>query len=166
MNNLHPVVQKIIDDGFQKVQERLKKKYDYVGPLVNGRAIVGICSTKQIKVVGDPIFYGSMMVARFGYVDYRGKEVVPPIYEKVENFHEGFGRVSNFGTWGFIDKTGKEITTLDYVKLSNFGTEEVGNFYGFALGIDRLGSKWLINTNGDSISLNYLQDKHFGDKLR
>lgn len=45
-----------------------------------------------------------------GYVDSKGKEVVPCKYDHAHIFFGGFAAVLKDGLWGFIDTKGKEIT--------------------------------------------------------
>jgi len=88
----------------------------------------------------------------FGYIDNKGNEIVPPIYNMAEDFKEGFARVyaydeSGNGLYGFIDKTGKEVIPLIYEQAGDFseGLARVGIFIGrsqYAYGfIDKTGKE-------------------------
>lgn len=48
------------------------------------------------------------------------KEVVPLIYDSVENFSEGLAQVQEDGKYGFVDKTGKEVVPFIYDSVENF----------------------------------------------
>ncbi len=51
---------------------------------------------------------------KFGYIDKRGKTVIPFIYSRAEPFENGFARVELSGKAGIIDKTGKEVVPCKY----------------------------------------------------
>lgn len=55
---------------------------------------------------------------KWGFIDQKGQEVVPPKYDDVHHFREGFAAVCmgdwKTGKWGFIDRTGKEIVPPKY----------------------------------------------------
>lgn len=55
-----------------------------------------------------------------GFIDWEGKVVIPPEYDTVWDFSEGFARVEKNDKMGFIDKTGKEITSLQYDNAAPF----------------------------------------------
>ncbi len=44
---------------------------------------------------------------KYGFVNTRGEEVVPVIYEEAEAFMEGLSVVKKGGKWGFVDSFGK-----------------------------------------------------------
>ena len=55
-----------------------------------------------------------------GFIDWEGKVVIPPEYDTVWDFSEGFARVKKNDKMGYIDKTGKEITSLQYDNAAPF----------------------------------------------
>jgi hypothetical protein len=62
---------------------------------------------------------GLMLVARdgkLGYINNRGKEVIPTKYSSITPFHKGYAAyyMSDYGQWGIIYKSGKELTTPLY----------------------------------------------------
>lgn len=60
----------------------------------------------------------------FGYIDEKGKEVIPLIFYSAENFNRGLALVSKFISgnefYGFIDKSGKEVVNLKYNDAKRF----------------------------------------------
>lgn len=52
-----------------------------------------------------------------GFIDIKGKEVVPTIYDEIElfdMFHDGWAMVKKDNHIGFIDYQGKEVVPLEY----------------------------------------------------
>ena len=72
---------------------------------------------------------------RFGFVDKKGKIVIPLTFERAEDFFEGHAKVYQDGKWGFIDKRGKVVIDYRFRNVSRFSDgrarfEENGR-YGF-----------------------------------
>lgn len=57
---------------------------------------------------------------KFGYVDAKGKEVIPAIYQNAFDFRDGLGIVVLNDKWGYIDNTGKKVVPLKYDELHWF----------------------------------------------
>ena len=72
---------------------------------------------------------------KWGFIDTVGREVVPCMYDGVDDFHEGMTRVNVGGGWrrtdedepslsggktGFVDKTGREVIPCLYLYADNF----------------------------------------------
>jgi len=57
---------------------------------------------------------------KYGYINYKGKEVVPCIYDHANDLSEGLIAVSKNGKSGFIDKSGKVQIPFIYSKTSSF----------------------------------------------
>lgn len=49
-----------------------------------------------------------------GFIDNRGKFILPPQYPFVDNFKDGLAQFLLDGKWTFMDKTGKVIFSTDY----------------------------------------------------
>ena len=78
--------------------------------------------TKQYDHVNEPCC-GLAKVGKdhkYGFVNAKGKVVIPLIYDEVLNFSEGIAAVSKAAKWGFVDSTGKEITPLQYSDALSF----------------------------------------------
>jgi len=57
---------------------------------------------------------------RYGFIDYRGKEIVPCKYRAVTDFSGGVAAVQNFeGKWGFVNTTGAEIIPCKFKEVGN-----------------------------------------------
>lgn len=57
---------------------------------------------------------------KWGYIDHRGEQTIPFIYDKVSSFSEGYAAVELNGKWGFINKHGLEIIPFIYESAGNF----------------------------------------------
>jgi serine/threonine protein kinase len=55
-----------------------------------------------------------------GFIDKAGKEVIPCIYDDVDNFSEGLAPVEKDKKWGFINKAGNEVIPCIYDYAENF----------------------------------------------
>jgi hypothetical protein len=61
--------------------------------------------------------------AGFGYIDQRGRVVIPPSFPVAQDFSEGAALVGfawSFAGFGFIDTTGKEISPARFGSASSF----------------------------------------------
>ena len=54
---------------------------------------------------------GSSLDWKWGFIDVRGRVVIPAIYQKVGDFSQGLAPVQEKtdGLWGFIDQTGQMV---------------------------------------------------------
>jgi hypothetical protein len=118
----------------EKVHEKLKQQYDFVSCFDSlGTAIVS-------------------QKAKFGYVNLKGKIIVPFIYEKGESFSEGKAAVKRNGKWGFVDSTGKEICPFVYDSATLFR-------HGF--GVVRKGKQFYwLNSKGEKVD-SLTEEEHF-----
>ncbi len=57
---------------------------------------------------------------KWGFIDNKGNEIVPCIYNRVEDFQEGLAGVNLNGKWGFIDKQGNKVIHCKYDKVRAF----------------------------------------------
>lgn len=62
----------------------------------------------------------AMKNGKFGYLDLKGKEIIPFVYDDARSFSEGFAAVSKNGKWGFIDSNGSEVVPLIYDNVYSF----------------------------------------------
>lgn len=60
-------------------------KYDYIGTVSEGFAKIGVDADENPKT-GTRWITGGKGVEKFGFIDVTGKEIVPPIYDSVEDF--------------------------------------------------------------------------------
>jgi hypothetical protein len=93
-----------------------------------------------------------------GYINDRGTEITPCIYEEAREFVEGRARVSKDSVTGFIDKTGNEIIPCKYEAARNF-------FEGYAP--VKLNSKWgfVDKTGNEIIPCKYDEMESFSEGL-
>ena len=57
---------------------------------------------------------------KWGFVDKKGNEVIPCIYNVVLNFSEGLAVLIKEDKYGFIDKSGKEVIPCIYNDVNYF----------------------------------------------
>ena len=107
---------------------------------------------KSISVIENPSDWIVVYApdGLMGYLNSEGKEIVPPIYEKIHPFgeyKENWARVETLdGLTGFIDSTGKTVVEPKYESIEKFGAYKedwalvsLYNHYGF------------INTKGEEV---------------
>ena len=79
---------------------------------------------------------------KMGFVNMKGKEIVPCKYGNVCDFQEGMAAVCLHDKWGFINKEGEEILSCKYDLVYNFG-----NFFA----ISDHGKIHFINKDGSPL---------------
>ena len=57
---------------------------------------------------------------KWGFVNAQGQEIVPCIYEKIENFKNDVARVKRNNKWGLVNSQGQEIIPCKYDPQSFF----------------------------------------------
>ncbi|MEL6140573.1 MAG: WG repeat-containing protein, partial [Bacteroidota bacterium] len=91
--------------------------------------------------------------ARWGFIDQNFKEVLPPIYKKVEPFYLGRAVVTTDQGVGLIDSTGAFIMDpVSFRSISSF------NKHGLALASNRRNEHFLVDTSGQVRLPQALQD--------
>ena len=55
-----------------------------------------------------------------GFMDTKGRLVIPYRFEEVGDFHEGFARFRSREKWGYVDKTGKIVVRALYDTADDF----------------------------------------------
>ena len=84
--------------------------------------------------------------AFYGFIDKKGKIVIPCVWEFALDFSEGLAGVKLNEKWGYIDKTGKIIISLHWKRVQSFKGR-----HGLVLE-NRNRSKWkFINKSGEII---------------
>ena len=97
------------------------KKYDSVGTISDNGASV----EKDNK---------------WGFVNAQGQEIVPCIYEKIENFKNDVARVKRNNKWGLVNSQGQEIIPCKYDGI---------RFYDIGIAITKQKDKYgLVNSAG------------------
>ena len=93
-----------------------------------------------------------------GFMDLRGREVVPPIYDEASaEFSGGLANVSKDGKWGYIDRNGKVVTPFQFEEAGSFhegalAPAGIGKQTGF---IDRSGHFKILLPYRYSVGFNY-----------
>jgi len=52
---------------------------------------------------------------KYGFVNQQGNEVIPLIYDYIDNFSEGLAEVRKNSKWGLVDKKGNEVNICEEV---------------------------------------------------
>ena len=70
---------------------------------------------------------------KFGYINRRGVEITPLVYDRALRFYWDAGRVQLDGKWGLVNRQGKEIAppVYDEIKGHQDPIVRVGDKYGF-----------------------------------
>lgn len=90
---------------------------------------------------------------KWGYINQKGREIIPIKYESTWGFSYGYARVKLNGKWGYLDKTGTVITEFKYTDAldfddSLFAAVCINKKWGI---IDRFGNE-IIQLKYDDIS--------------
>ncbi|MEO2078066.1 MAG: WG repeat-containing protein [Bacillus sp. (in: firmicutes)] len=121
----------------------VKPKYDTIQPFSEGRAIVNDSqghkvidesgkeiTDKAYSVISPEYMEGRVSAAiedehgqyLYGYLNKRGKEVIPLIYVSTSEFKDGKAIVkTKEGTFQLIDLTGKVLQSFPYAFVGNYG---------------------------------------------
>jgi hypothetical protein len=79
----------------EEIHKSTKQRYDWVDDFFEGRA--------RVKLNG-----------KWGYIDFDGNEVVPPLYDYVGYYSDGRVCVRVNQKFGFVDLDGNEVVPLRY----------------------------------------------------
>ena len=100
-----------------------------------------IISDKQDS---DMIAFGK----KYGLMNYKGKVIVEPQYDYLENFSEGLAAVEKDGKWGFIDKKGREVIPLKFDSAGDFKNGVAGVYLkGLAGNVNKQGKVHYIKNS-------------------
>ncbi|MED4228808.1 WG repeat-containing protein [Neobacillus cucumis] len=121
----------------------VKPKYDTIQSFSEGRSIVNdregnkvidesgkVITDRAYTVINPEYIQGRVEAAetdeqgnyRYGYLNKRGKIVIPLIYESTSEFTEGRAVVKTLkGQYQLIDLTGKVLQTYPYAWVGNYG---------------------------------------------
>lgn len=109
----------------------VEPKYEWIFPFHNGLALVrgdrsGFMNTKGELVIDFQAlgiseygqFSGNFAPVRknekVGYINTKGQFIIPPIYEKADEFGEGSAAVIIDGKYGYIDSSGQVIISPQF----------------------------------------------------
>ncbi|MFP7299156.1 WG repeat-containing protein [Neobacillus niacini] len=135
VNNLAGIIN---SDGYFIVEP----KYDSISPFKEGRAAVideegfkvidesgKVITSKSYSFIGE--YHGGRAVAAdttsdggylYGYLNRRGKEVIPLSYESASDFQDGKALVKiKGGNYALIDLTGKVVKSYPYPFVDDYG---------------------------------------------
>lgn len=99
--------------------------YEYAGIFSGGRA----------KVKDN--------VGHYGFINKKGKTIIPSIYEEAEDFHYGLAAAKKNGHYGYIDTMGRIVVDFIY--------DEAENFYEGLAAVAKEGKYGYINSSGKMV---------------
>ena len=113
--------------------DELQYSFSHSGPGLSN--ITGCGFTDGLAAVSIGGYEGGGYIGKWGFVNKNGEEVIPLIYDYVDEISEGmiavniganfvesfdWGLYAEGGKWGYIDTTGKEITLFVYDEAYEF----------------------------------------------
>ena len=122
--------------AWQRKQRELEASgYSYVGFLFDGLAVCHKRIDGKLK---------------YGFLNSRGIEVVPCIYDWASRHVDGFAIVEKNGLYGFVNSKGKKITECEYDELNGFRTllGESNPIYGVGVKQNKF---YIISRTGDAL---------------
>lgn len=124
-----------------KQQKLESTSYRSVGYLFDGLAV---CSRVVTPTVSSP------KKVQYGFLNSRGKEVVPCIYDWASNHYQGFAVVEKNSLYGFLNSKGEQITECEYDEVFLFGTPLVGGNKYYGVG-RKQEEYFIIGRTGDAV---------------
>lgn len=161
--------------------------YDHIGKYDHLSDLIPVGLKKLFEIDGE-----QYNILQFGFVNSKGQEIVPCIYDEIENFSDGLAAVKSRLKWGFIDKLGNQVISCIYESVQSFcdglaavkkndkwgfintqGNEMIPFYYesasGFSDGVSIVGIRglyWLINKNGRRLrSKSYYKISKFHENI-
>ena len=117
------VIPCIYDDvnDFSEGMARVKKdgKWYYIDT-VGEKIGMNRMQNDFVEGLARAVRYDSIHDDKWGYKDEYGNVVIPPIYDRVNDFSEGLASVEKGRKYGYIDKTGKEVIPFIYDSALDF----------------------------------------------
>ena len=100
-------------------EEVFPPKYEFITSLSNGSFQVN-----QGGVYDDGNVYNNdccLIGGRWGLINLDGQEIVPPMYDFMEDFKEGYAKIRIADKWGLLKDNGKVIVPVKYIALASLG---------------------------------------------
>lgn len=130
------------DDGFAPIYDKKRKTFFFIDP--TGKELETEAKEFKLKNIfgfGTKSFkdgiVGVEVGKKWGYLDTKGKLVIPPKYEVANVFSKGFATVRSDRKWLIVNQAGEEIAFSDNVTDANKFSEglapiRIGDNWGFA----------------------------------
>lgn len=80
-------------------------------------------AVNQYEDVGAGMTEGLVPVkksGKWGFIDSRGKLIVPCKYDSLLSYSEGLAAIDSCGKWGFIDREGNSVIPCQYYRVESF----------------------------------------------
>lgn len=106
---------RLFNDGLAAVVEP-EKHIKYIN--TKGKTVFELRDYKGEHIIASGSFYDGKAIimtegGMYGYIDKKGKVVIPPVYENASPFYDGYALVKKDGSVMFIDGNQKEIVKFD-----------------------------------------------------
>lgn len=96
-------------------------KYDWIDQRYSeGFIMVYISELKTVdnsRLAFAPAKTGYYWAHHYGFLDDKGKELVPCKYDYAKQFNHGIAQVSLNNKWGYVNSQGREITPIKYDEI-------------------------------------------------
>jgi len=86
--------------------------------------------------------------SKWGYINEKGENIIPCIYDDIGSFYDGLCAVEINGKIGYVDKSGRMVVACIYDKPDYFVNEDFNNGYA---AINTNGKYGFINTLGEEV---------------
>lgn len=106
---------RLFNEGLAAVVEP-EKHIKYIN--TKGETVFELTDYKGEQIIASSSFYDGKAIIMtdeemYGYIDKKGKVVIPPVYDKASLFYDGYALVKKDGIVMFIDENQKEIVKFD-----------------------------------------------------
>lgn len=106
---------KRVKDKYTKLEKEFEKKYKYKRNSQRDRFNKEYAYTEKY-----PNGYLVRKGNRWGYLDRKGRQIIPPQFQSAWPFHEGLAAVQMNGRWGYINRSGRVVIGYKFSKPGNF----------------------------------------------
>lgn len=112
------------------LNEIVEPKYSYDGNYFDANGLMSVCEAGKER--------------KFGFINQQGEEIIPTIYDEVNQFTDGIALVKKDGLWGAINTLGQTVIEFQYDYVKPY---KEGRFIAF-----KDGEYSLVNSAGIDIS--------------
>ena len=93
----------------------------------------------------------------YGYLDDEGKELCPPIYDKIQPFRNGVSLVRKNGLWGCVNYDLDEVIPCEF-NILEYASKNKPRYLG------KKNNRWGMVDNNNNVMLDFIYDEIRGEK--